>query len=272
MEEFGESLTWTYIMGGLARDYTAGSAHERPYPGGWAGLGGEAGSYPRLVAHWLDVADEGRMPIDPRLWIEAPIRSTYPACMAVKAAAEQSGDGGYAYLRTLREGLLCGRRKLDTTEALVEEARRVRLDVGRFRVDLASNAIVEAFGRDLEETRDVPDEAHAHGEAKSSNGRERLPFPTMAFSGRDGRFHWVVGTRPYEEYRAAAEAAGAVPGERPPPSVIDALRRFGRMAAAEVEAVCELATPPAAVELWRLASEWRAKPVRVLTGYLWEPA
>ena len=51
-----------------------------------------------------------------------------------------------------------------------------------------------------------------------------------------------------------------------------ALRRFGRMAEPEVEAVCDLAGPRARAELWRLASEWRAKPTRVLTGWLWEPA
>ena len=71
MVEFGENVSWTYVMGGLARDYTN-------TPGG-------PGS---LLAHWLDVAAEGGMPIDPRLWRDAAISSSYPACMAVKAAAE----------------------------------------------------------------------------------------------------------------------------------------------------------------------------------------
>ena len=115
--------------------------------------------YPGLLKHWLDVADEGGMPLDPRLWAEGPIKSTYPSCMAVKAAAEQAEDGGYGYLRALREGLMCFRRKLDTTEALVEEARRAGLDVERFRVDLASNATLEAFGNDLEEVRSPPPDA-----------------------------------------------------------------------------------------------------------------
>ena len=69
------------------------------------------------------------MPVDPRLWTEGPIRSTYPACMAVKAAAEQGPEAAGRYLRALREGLLCFRRKLDAKEALVEEARGAGLDV-----------------------------------------------------------------------------------------------------------------------------------------------
>jgi predicted DsbA family dithiol-disulfide isomerase len=266
MVDFGPDLTWAYVMGGLARDYTAG--YEDPE----AGIGARRGVYPGLVAHWLDVADEGRMPIDPRLWVESPIKSTYPASMAVKAATEQAGDGGYAYLRAVREGLLCFRRKLDATEALVEEARGIRLDVERFRIDLSSHAIVEAFGADLEEARELPDEARARGGVKSGQGGERMAFPSVAFIGEDGERTWVFGTKPYGDYRAAAEAVGARAASGEPPGVLDALRRFGRMATVEVEAVCELPTPRAAAELWRLASEWRVKPVRVLTGYLWEPA
>jgi predicted DsbA family dithiol-disulfide isomerase len=250
MVEFGDDLRFTYVMGGLARDYPSG--------------------YEDSVARWLERASESRMPIDPGLWDLGPIASTYPACMAVKAAAEQAADGGGAYLRALREGLLCFRRKLDTTEALVEEARGAGLDVKRFRIDLASHAIVEAFGADLEETRDVPDEARERGGTEQGQTGERLVLPSMAFVSEDGDRQWVFGVRPYGDYRAAAEATGArATGD--PLSVEDALRRFGRLAAEEVEAVCDLPEPRAAAELERLSSESKAKPTSVGTGYLWEP-
>ena len=249
--EFGGSLSWTFVMGGLARRF-------------------EPGSHPALVAHWLDVADEGGMPIDPRLWTEGPISSSYPASMAVKAAAEQAPDAGAAYLRTVREGLMCFRRKLDSTEALVEEARRVGLDVARFRIDLASNAVVEAFGADLEEARRVPDGATT---TEDGAGGERVPFPSLVFGAEDGgEPRGVWGTSTYDAYREAAVAAGAEAVGDPVPDVLGALRRFGRMATREVEEVCGLPTPIAARELWQLASEWKARPVRVLTGHLWEPA
>ena len=248
MVEFGDNISWTYVMGGLARDYTTS-------PGG-----PEA-----LLAHWLDIADAGGMPIDPRLWRDAAISSSYPACIAVKAAADQADDGGYGYLRVVREGLMCFRRKLDTTEALVEEARRAGLDVERFRVDVASNATLEAFGNDLEEVRDPPE-----GAALGSSGR--ISFPSVLFVGEDGSRHAAWEFRSYADLRAAAEAARARPVGDPPPGVLDALRRFGTMATAEVAAVCELPGPRAAAELWRLASEWQVRPVRVITGELWELA
>ena len=225
--EFGAGISITYVMGGLAREYEA--------------------PYEARVMEWLDTSDRSGMPVDPRLWSEGPIASTYPACMAVKAAAEQGPEAAERYLRALREGLMCFRRKLDAKEALVEEARGAGLDVARFRNDLDSHAIVEAFGADLEATR-------AH--------ERPLPFG-------------VIGERvlgPGDDWRAALIEAGAPPATEPAPGVLDALRHFGRMATVEVEAVCDLPGPRAHAELWRLAAEWRVKPVHVLTGTLWELA
>lgn len=227
--EFGDEVRFTLRMGGLARSFE--------------------GRHSDLFSEWLDAADRSGMPVDPRLWTESPLGSSYPACMAVKAAQDQGQ--GLELFRALQEGIFCFRRKLDGTEALVEEARGAGLDAGRFRIDVASNATVEGLGNDLEEVRAI-----------------EAPLPSARF----GEDTWVHGPASYEDWRAAALSAGASPGGEPTPDVEAALRRFGRMAEPEVEAVCDLAGPRARAELWRLASEWRAKPTRVLTGWLWEPA
>jgi hypothetical protein len=230
MVEFGDDLSITYVMGGLAREFDQPAAQ---------------------IVPWLDAAEKSRMPVDPRLWAEAPLSSSYPACMAVKAAAEQGAEAEAGYLRALREGLFCFRRKLDGVEALVEEARGAGLDAARFRGSLESNAIVEAFGADLEETRSVSEAA--------------LPF--IRFEDRV-----LPASAPYAEWRDAAIAGGATASGVAAPGVLDAVGRFGRTASVEVETVCELAEPVAHAELWRLATEWRVRPVRVLTGVFWEPA
>jgi protein-disulfide isomerase-like protein with CxxC motif len=229
--EFGKDLPFTYVMGGLARDYE-----------------GDHGAH---VARWLDLAAASRMPFDPRLWTEGPIRTSYPACMAVKAAREQGPEAAERYLRAAREGLMWGRRKLDAAEPLAEVARDAGLDLARFRVDLDSNAIVEAFGADLDETR--------------SQGPEP---PFLRFEGGDA----VPAGAPYEEWRAAALAAGAEPSSEPRPDPLGALRRFGRLATVEVEAACDLSRQAAETALWRLAGDGRVRPVRALTATLWEPA
>ena len=221
-------------MGGLARQYE--------------------GDQSRTVRDWLDTAADSGMPVDPRAWnTPGAIASTFPACMAFKAAEEQGPALAERYLRALREGIMCRRRKLDGAEALVDEARAAGLDADRFRIDLESNAIVEAFGADLEETRE--------------RGIEALPV--LVFSGADGEERRCAADNDYAAWRAAAAASGAEPGGGPAPTVEEALARFGSLAAAEVTATCDLPGPRAQAELWRLAVEWRVRPERFLTGELW---
>jgi hypothetical protein len=236
--EFGDSLEWRWVMGGLGRDY---KGHERG-----------------ALARWVVDAGAIEMPIDPLLWKESPISSSYPACMAVIAAGDQGREVQGRYLRALREGLMCFRRKLDSLEPFVEEARRVGMDIGRFRIDAGSHGTLEAFGADLDLTRDVPE---------GSPREDRIPFPTLCF-GDDG---WVFGRAPFDDLARVAEDAGA---ERSGGqlSVDEAFERFDRLAVAEVESLCGLPGPRAHAELWRRAEQWQLKPLKALTGYLFERA
>src|SRR5262249_60431859 len=140
-------------------------------------MGGLARSYEQanlldVGSQWLEDAAAGGMPSDPRIWTENPLDSTYPACQAVKAAEEQGREAGYRYLRTLREGIMFERRKLDHADALIDAAGRSGIDRARFEVDLRSHAITEAFGADLEEVRNPPQEARdADAVHRSKKGR-----------------------------------------------------------------------------------------------------
>jgi predicted DsbA family dithiol-disulfide isomerase len=236
--EFGTDLRITYVMGGMAREF------RNPV---------------ETMRRVLDAAAASGMPTDPRLWLDAPPVSSYPACQAVKAAADQGLEG--AYLRVVREGLMVDRRKLDTFDALVDAARLVpELDVERFAIDLRSHASLEAFGADLERARDA-----------ARDGEARVPLPTFAVhgevAGNGGGLRWLYDAGEPGDLRAAVVAAGASP--EPLPDVPGAVRRFGRISTAEVAAVCDRPVPLVAAELWQLASEWRLKPEQTLTGMLW---
>jgi hypothetical protein len=239
MVEFGGNLEITYVMGGLAREFE---------------------DLPAIVMRWLRDAGASGMPVDPRIWAGDPPRSSYPACIAVRAAAEQGMAAAERYLRVLREGFMCHSRRLDGPDALTEEARRAGIDLERFRIDLESNATLEAFASDLDESRAVAEAAGA-----------KLPVLRL-LPDSEGEERRVGAGDPYEEWRAAAAAAGASPDGTPPPDVPSALRRFGSMATAELAAACDLPGPRAGAEVWRLASEWRVRRVPVLFGELWEAA
>ena len=229
----------------------------------------------QVVSQWLVDAADGGMPNDPRIWTENPLDSTYPACQAAKAAAEQGEHAAYRYLRTLREGIMFERRKLDHADALIDAAGRAGIDRGRFELDLRSHAITEAFGADLDEVRDPPDEARAAGAIhRSSKGRERISFPSAVFVGEDGRRRaaWGNDSVDVEKMREAALATGAKQANDGSLEPLDAIARFGRCATREIEVLTGRPRPVVEAELWALAREWKLKPVPALTGTLWEAA
>ncbi|HMJ37265.1 MAG TPA: DsbA family protein [Baekduia sp.] len=246
--EFADQVAITYVLGGMAQEITD--------PG-------------HVLLEALDAAAVSGMPIDPRGWGgregRAP-RSTYPACLAVKAAAEQGLDA--AYLRVLLEGFWLRRAPLDSPDALLDAARPVPgLDHARFAIDLRSSAIAEAFGADLERARAVPAEQIAPG---AQPARVVLPAFAVGPAGVDGPARWVAGRVAPEALRDAVVAAGAEP--RPLPSVQEAVRRFGTMATAEVVAATGLPWPRVVQQLWSLATDFRLRAERVPGGEIWHPA
>jgi predicted DsbA family dithiol-disulfide isomerase len=256
MWEFEGELEFTWVMGGLARSY-------------------EQANLLDVVSQWLVDAAEGGMPCDPRIWTENPLDSTYPACQAVKAAAEQGPQTAYRYLRTLREGIMFERRKLDHADALIDAAGRAGIDRARFALDLRSHAITEAFGADLDEVRNPPDEARDAGAIhRSRKGRERISFPSALFIGEDGRRQgaWGGTSVDVEKLREATWSAGAKQVNEGSLEPLDAIRRFGRCATRELEVLAGRPRPVVEAELWALARDWKLRPVSALTGTLWERA
>lgn len=264
--EFEGELELVLVMGGLARRYGKDYRDEE------GAIGSGSDCFADLMSHWLNVAGQTGMPCDPRIWTKNPIESTYPACMAVEAAGEQGWEAGLRYLRRLREGLMCERRKLDTPSALLAEAEPAGLDVARFEIALSSHAAVESFSADIEEVRRIPEEARAAGKLSQTEGRERVSFPSLVFIGEDGAHRGVWGWQPLDSYREAALAAGANRVNSGPLAPLDAAARFGRITTREAEVLGETPGPPTCAELWRLAAEFKLRPIRALTGTIWEPA
>jgi predicted DsbA family dithiol-disulfide isomerase len=254
--EFDGELDFAWVMGGLARSYESANLLE-------------------VVSQWLEDTAAGGMPCDPRIWTQNPLESTYPACQAVKAAAEQGWEAGYRYLRALREGIMFERRKLDHADALIDAAGRSGIDRARFEVDLRSHAITEAFGADLEEVRDPPAEAReADAVHRSGKGRERISLPSAVFIGEEGSRHGAWGNDSVDpsKMRDAALAAGAKLVNEGALEPLDAIRRFGRCATRELEVLADRPRPVIEAELWALARDWKLKPVPALTWTLWETA
>ena len=226
--EFSEQVAFTYVMAGMSRDIDPD----------------------QKLASTLDAMAETGMPADPRLWLDRPPRTSYPACTAVKAASEQGLDAHF--LRRLRERAFLHREPVDGAEAFLAAGRTVAgLDLDRFEADLRSEAVAGLFDTDRERSL-----------AACGDQDRRPSLPAFSVAGGD-----PIGKA---QLRAAVLAAGAEPA--PLPGVEEALGRFDLLTTAEVAMVCDLPPLRVRVELWRLAGASRARPQELPFGEVWQAA
>jgi putative protein-disulfide isomerase len=202
--EFGDSLTYTFVIVGLHRQIQ----------------GPEAAA---LALACLDAAAESAMPVDARVFMRDPPSSTHPAGLAIAAVSEQ-GDPG-PYIRRLREAILLEGRRMDTAPALLDAARESGgLDLDRLKLDFGSNAILERFAADLERGSGATTPTFVFGDGEPVAGYgpyERLRAavvaagaePTGAFPGVEDALR-RFGTLATPEVAAVCDLPGPrAPGE-----------------------------------------------------------
>jgi predicted DsbA family dithiol-disulfide isomerase len=175
--EFGAALDCRYRMAGMIADWNSYSdplnSVSRPL---------QMGPIWREAQHLAGVA------VDDRIWALDPPASSYPACLAVKAAELQSADAADLYLRRLREAVMTQRRNIARREVLLELADELaaaapdRLDAERLGRDLDGQAARDALREDIKEAR------------YRGIGR----FPTLTLRNPGGAGIVLVGYRPYE--------------------------------------------------------------------------
>ena len=230
MLEFGADLSITYVMGGLAREF-------------------EGDITPMIVA-WLDASeplgDAGR----PAALVRGADRLDLSGVHGRKGGGRAGPRGGRALPARAARG----------ADVLPPQARRdggaggggARGGARRGALprSLDSHAIVEAFGADLEETRGVAG----------------LVLPAVRF-GADGWWRRRRRTRSgaRRRWRRAARRPATRCRIRWP-----RWRGSGawRPSRSRLSATCPARAPRPSCGAWR--PSWRLKPVRVLTGTLWE--
>jgi len=182
--EFGDQLTWRYRMGGMIAD--------------WHSFNDPLNSVSKPVQmgpNWFQVRVVSGMPINERLWHEDPPDSSYPACLAFKAAEQQGPTVAERYLRRLREAVMLERRNIARRDVLLAlaaecagaDAGEGGLDYARFTRDLAEPRTLDAFRDDLKDVR-----YHTIGR-----------FPSLTLQQQDGTGVIIVGYRPYPMMREA---------------------------------------------------------------------
>lgn len=170
--EYGAYIDIDYRMGGLLPDWSYNSG----------GI-----SKPADVAHhWDEASLHYEMPIDGNVWIEDPLDSSYPSCIAMKAAQIQSKEKAVTFMRILREKLYIEKKNIAKWENIADAAQLSGLDIHKLKTDYDGNAKM-LFQEDLN-----------YGKTLGVRG-----FPTFIFSDGNHNQLTVYGSKPYESYENA---------------------------------------------------------------------
>lgn len=232
--ELGDSLRWRYRMGGMIPDWRG---YEDPV---------NAVSRPAQMGPlWFQVRAQTGVPLDERIWQEDPPASSYPACLAVKAAERQGAEAAERYLRRLREAGLLERRNIarrDVLLAIADELAAASMefdfDSARFCDELDADETAASLREDVKEA------------AYLRIGR----FPTLVMR-RDngGPALLLTGYRPFSVLLAACHELASDLLERtepaPPADLVTLVARWERSTAADVAALSGMDLPAAQAAL-----------------------
>lgn len=243
-EVYREQVRFEYVMGGLAEDYDD-----------FRDPAGDADRREEVAHHWQAAAHRHEMPVDVSLWREDPPSSSYPANVAYLAARSQGRELAHGYLRRMREAVATEARNIEHEEVLVDLAAEVGLDAERLRADLDSGWARQAFGANLQRTRE-------HGVTA---------FPTFLVDAAADR-ELLRGYRPLATFEKLFARLDLDLRAHDPRPVHTFVQHYGRVATREVAEVRELSTEEAEAELRELEAAGDVRAVEAGRGYLWEPA
>lgn len=162
-----------YVMGGLIRDWMHYSDQMN-----------NVSQPSQLGPLWMEAKYKTGQPMHEFLWVEEPVESSYPACLAVKAAEMQSPMAGEAMLRKLREAVMIHQQDISRDEVILKVAAVLAekgvLDQYKFEEKRLSQEASDFFRKDLEKIK--------------IKGVTR--FPTLLISNGD-RTIQITGYRPF---------------------------------------------------------------------------
>jgi putative protein-disulfide isomerase len=137
---------------------------------------------------WIECSTITGMPAQPTIWVHDPPSSSWPSCLAVRAAGLQSPAAADLYFRLAREVAFAQGRNIASKEVLIDVARQLAskrsddFDAGRFEEDLSGPRARAALERDVREAR--------------FRGVSRLPCLGLRRPGAAPV--WLVGWRPWD--------------------------------------------------------------------------
>lgn len=249
-EVYGDQVRLVYRMGGLVEDT---SRFRDPLNR----IGGPD-MHRQVAEHWRQSAQRHGMPVDADVFIDFQneFRSTWPACIAYKAAELQDPELAGRYLRRLREGAAAEHLAIHRLEVQADLAEEVGLDRQRLLADIENGSAEQAFREDLQMCRANEVTGFPSYEAHVPGGEEMAMFGYHNFAAFESTFQRLAGGR-LKPREIVADDDG----------IVGFARKYGKVAAREVSEVFSLKMSEAREQLDRLASEGRLRKQQAGSGW-----
>ena len=186
--ELKDKLNYRYCMGGLIPT--------------WKNYNDSINSVTRPLQMgpvWMHAKELSGMPVEHNIWMRDPPSSSYPACIAVKAAGLQSKEAEENLLRLLREAVMIDGANIAKQEVIFSVAEKLanidqEFDAETFQEDFKGDNAVESFRKDLQEVQ----------------MKNISRFPTLIIKNQNNKAILVSGYRPYSFLIKAIKQLGDI--------------------------------------------------------------
>ncbi len=134
--EYGRYIEIDYHMGGLLPSWEVYSDKRIKKPSDAADL-------------WEEIREKEKIPINGDIWMDDPLMSSYPPCIAFKAAQRQDKDKAVFFLRRLKEMLFMEKKNINNWGNLEKAALFCGLDAALLQKQMNREGL-DDFKKDLE--------------------------------------------------------------------------------------------------------------------------
>lgn len=166
--EYDEYISIEYHMGGLLPSWEVYADKRITKPSDAAEL-------------WEEIREKEKIPMSGDVWLEDPLMSSYPPCIAFKAAQLQDKDKAIFFLRRLKEMLFMENKNINKWENLEKAALFCGLDAALLQKQMNNEGIVD-FKKDLELAKKL----------------DIRVFPTLIFDRKGVETEILKGLKTYE--------------------------------------------------------------------------
>jgi putative protein-disulfide isomerase len=148
---------------------------------------------------WMHAKQLSGMPFEQNIWMQDPPSSSYPACIAVKAAALQSQQFEALFLRQLREAVMMRAENIARRPVIMAVAEKIakieeKFSLEQFLEDFESDTVIELFRKDIQEVK--------------YNNINR--FPSLVVRNQVNKAILISGYRPYSNLIDAIKQLSAI--------------------------------------------------------------